>query len=167
MTVLENEILKQKRLDERRQARRAARLLIAGALREHNEAAAFKKSGCETWEEFEELQQGKREARKIEREAREQIQRDYCAGFVVQPTGLPNAQELANALTSVHAGGRAVRLPDLLVEAGRTDDRDEAVRLCKTRLGRDLAEALRQCSWRWRRAGGREEWVPPERKGGI
>ena len=135
-------------------------------LKDARQERAFKKSGCETMEEFLELQRAEGEARELERAEREQRQQDYCAGFVAKPTGLPNAQELANALTSVHAGGRPVRLPALLIESGRTDDRDEAVRLCKTRLGWDLAEALRELHWYRRRVRGIFEWVPPEREGG-
>ena len=154
------------RAQEKRAAMRGAKL--AADLRRYQAEwqRDFKASGCETEEEFRELQQVEQEARELERAESEQRQRDYCAGFVAKPTGLPNAQELANALTSVHAGGRPVRLPALLIESGRTDDRAEAVRLCKTRLGRDLTEALRQLHWRRRPARGVFEWVPPERKGG-
>ena len=157
---------KLQRAQERRDAERWEKMLKALRLKNERQERAFKKSGCETMEEFLELQQVEQEARKLEQADRERIQRDYCAGFVAKPTGLPNAQELANALTSVHAGGRPVRLPALLIESGRTDDHTEAVRLCKTQLGRDLTEALRQLHWQRRPARGVFEWVPPERKGG-
>ena len=157
---------KLQRAQERRDAERWAKFWAAGAERKTQLELAFKKSGCETWEEFDELQMDERERAELEQAESERIQRDYCAGFVAQPTGLPNAQELANALTSVHAGGWPVRLPALLTESGRTDDRDEAVRLCKTRLGWDLTEALRQLHWYRRRVRGVFEWVPPEREGG-
>ena len=115
---------KLQRAQERRAAERWAKFWAAAAERKTQLELAFKKSGCETWEEFDELQMDERERVELERAEREQRQRDYCAGFVAKPTGLPNAQELANALTSVHAGGRPVRLPALLIESGRTDDRD-------------------------------------------
>ena len=157
---------KLQRAEEQRAADRWAKRQAAFRRWQAQQERAFKKSGCETMEEFLELQRAEREARELEQAEREQRQRDYCAGFVAKPTGLPNAQELANALTSVHAGGRPVRLPALLIESGRTDDRDEAVWLCKTQLGRDLADCLRQLHWRRRRVRGVFEWIPPERKGG-
>ena len=157
---------KLQRAQERRDAERWAKFWAAGDERTAKLDLAFKKSGCETWEEFNELQMDESERAELEQAEREQRQRDYCAGFVAKPAGLPNAQELANALTSIHAGGRPVRLPALLIESGRTDDRAEAVRLCKTQLGRDLTEALRQLHWRRRRAGGVAQWIPPERRGG-
>ena len=157
---------KLQRAQERRAAERWAKFWAAAAERKTQLELAFKKSGCETWEEFDELQMDERERVELERAESEQRQRDYCAGFVAKPTGLPNAPELANALTSVHAGGRPVRLPALLIESRRTDDRAEAVRLCKTRLGWDLAEALRELHWYKRRVHGVFEWVPPEREGG-
>ena len=154
------------RAQEKRDAMRVAKLLNELRRTQAKWQRDFKASGCETEEEFRELQQVDQEARELEQADRERIQRDYCAGFVTKPAGLPDAQELANALTSVHAGGRPVRLPALLIESGRTDDRAEAVRLCKTQLGRDLTEALRHLHWRRRPARGVFEWVPPERKGG-
>ena len=157
---------KLQRAQERRDAERWEKMIKGLRLKDERQERAFKKSGCETMEEFLELQRAEREARELEQAEREQRQRDYCAGFVETPAGLPNAQELANALTSIHAGGRPVRLPALLIESGRTDDRAEAVRLCKTQLGRDLAEALRELHWYRRRVRGIFEWVPPERKGG-
>ena len=154
--TLRKEQDKLQRAQERKRAKRLAKLIADADRRGRQRDLAFKKSGCETWEEFEALEAAESEQR----------QRDYCAGFVEKPTGLPNAQELANALTSVHAGGRPVRLPALLIESGRTDDRTEAVWLCKTQLGQDLADCLRELHWRRRRVGGVFEWVPPERKGG-
>ena len=115
---------KLQRAQERRDAERWEKMLKGLRLKDERQERAFKKSGCETMEEFLELQRAEGEARELERAESEQRQRDYCAGFVAKPTGLPNAQELANALTSIHAGGRPVRLPALLIESGRTDDHD-------------------------------------------
>ena len=70
-------------------------------------------------------------------------QRSYVAPFVELEQGLPDALDVAFALSQRHAGVRPVSQAALLVESGLADDESEAARLCKSRKGKDLVASLR------------------------
>ena len=155
---------KQQRRDERIAAEKQVKqgAAIRRALAE--QARAFAASGCETQEEFTELKRAENEQLERAKSEREERQRSYVAPFVELEQGLPDALDVAFALSQRHAGRRPVSQAALLVESGLADDESEAARLCKSRKGKDLVACLRQLHWRRRRMGHGYEWVPPKRK---
>ena len=77
---------------------------------------------------------------------------------------MPDALAVAFALSQRHAGGAAVSLADLLVEAGLADESNAAGRSKSPHVGVALAAHLRELHWRKRRMAYGMEWVPPGRK---
>ena len=58
---------------------------------------------------------------------------------VADEHGLPAAYAVARELTQRHLGGRAVKLVDLVLEAGLAATQDDAVWVCRSQVGQDLA----------------------------
>ena len=99
-----------------------------------------------------------------EQAERDERQRAYVEPFVDLEHGMPDALDVAFALSQRHAGGAAVSLADLLVEAGLADESNAAGRSKSPHVGVALAGLLRELHWRKRRMAYGVEWVPPGRK---
>ena len=155
---------KLQRTEERRSADRWAKRQAAIRRWLAQQEQAFKASGCETREEFDELQRAKHASLAQEQAERDERQRAYVEPFVDLEHGMPDALDVAFALSQRHAGGAAVSLADLLVEAGLADESNAAGRSKSPHVGVALAGHLRELHWRKRRMGYGMEWVPPGRK---
>ena len=150
--------------EERRAADRWAKRQAALRRWLAQQEQAFKASGCETREEFDELQRAKNAIRAQEQAERDERQRALVEPFVELEHGMPDAMAVAFALSQRHAGGAAVSLADLLVEAGLADESNAARRSKSPHVGVALAGHLRELHWRKRRMAYGMEWVPPGRK---
>ena len=155
---------KLQRTEERRRADLWAKRQAAIRWWLAQQEQAFKASGCETQEEFDELQRAKNAIRAQEQAERDERQRALVEPFVELEHGMPDAMDVAFALSQRHAGGAAVSLADLLVEAGLADESNAAGRSKSPHVGVALAGHLRELHWRKRRMGYGVEWVPPGRK---
>ena len=155
---------KLQRAEERRAADRWAKRQAAIRRWQAQQEQAFKASGCETREEFDELQRAKNASRAEAQAERDERQRAYVEPFVELEHGIPDAMAVAFALSQRHAGGAAVSLADLLVEAGLADESNAARRSKSPHVGVALAGHLRELHWRKRRMAYGMEWVPPGRK---
>ena len=155
---------KLQRTEEQRAADRWAKRQAAFRRWQAQQEQAFKASGCETREEFDELQRAKNAIRAQEQAERDKRQRALVEPFVELEHGMPDALDVAFALSQRHAGGAAVSLADLLVEAGLADASNAAGRSQSPHVGVALAGHLRELHWRKRRMAYGMEWVPPGRK---
>ena len=103
---------KLQRAEERRAADRWAKIQAATRRLLAQQEQAFKASGCETREEFEELLLAKNESRAQEQAERDERQRAYVEPFVELEHGMPDALDVAFAMSQRHAGGAAVSLAE-------------------------------------------------------
>ena len=144
-----------------------------GLLRDAKAAALeleFRESGLSRseWEaqhrEKRELAAAHRQA--IRQQAARQAERrdELAAAFVAEHApaalGLPDAAAVALALSEGHKGGQGMRMVDLLQEAHLATAED-ASRVSKSRVGKDLAAELRRLNWTHRRWGSGPVWTPP------
>ena len=107
------------------------------------------------------------DAQRVEREAREEVERAQAAKAlafaqgVTDEHGLPAADAVALELTQRHLGGRPVKLVDLLLEAGLATTQEEAAWVCWTQVGKDLTAELHALKWTRSRRRAGYVWAPP------
>ena len=131
---------------------------------------AFRKSGVsrEEWEAQEKSRREEGGARREEArqeaarqaELRAELTTSFVEAHAPAALGLPDAPAVALALSEVHLGGGSVRMVEMLQEAHLATAED-AARVAKSRVGKDLAGELRRLNWTHRRWGSGPVWTPP------
>ena len=129
-------------------------------------ARRAKEAGLTVQEVRAQLQE-RTDRQRVEREAREEVERAQVAEAlafaqgVTDEHGLPAAYAVARELTQRHLGGRPVKLVALLLEAGLATTAEDAARVCMAQTGKDLAAALHALKWTRTIRAGRYWWAPP------
>ena len=119
-------------------------------------------------EEWAALKPARASAREALRAARQQAKDQQAAAVAAfceshapaAVLGLPDATAVALALSEKHVGGKAMRMAQLLQEAPLATTED-AGRVSKSRVGKDLAVELRRLNWTHRQRGTGPVWIPP------
>ena len=154
------------RAEARKQAEERAMRDELQAIIIANDERARRKSGLspEEWAAQKASQAAERGARRAANQlARaEQAAKEtaFCQSHVPAVARLENAGVVALELRVKHAGGKAVRMVQLLQEANLATAED-AANVAKGRVGKALAAALRRMHWTYRRMAYGTTWTPP------
>ena len=92
---------------------------------------------------------------------RERRQAEYLADVADRELAKPHVADLAIALSRAHEGGRPVKLAALMIECGLAAGPDDAARLVKGLVGKELCANLEACGWVHVGRQGHRLWKPP------